>query len=268
MGDAESLSGGGSGSAGALVLHAVDVHKSFGRLQVLKGISLDVHRAETVCIIGPSGSGKSTFLRCINHLEHINSGRIEVNGQLIGYRQRNGKLVEDSETNIARQRTQIGMVFQRFNLFPHKTALENVTEAPIHVLDVPKAQAVAEGETLLARVGLADKRDAYPGKLSGGQQQRVAIARALAMKPALMLFDEATSALDPEVIGDVLAVMEELAHAGMTMIVVTHEMGFARHAADRVAMMDEGRIIEQGTPEHFFDAPEQERTKAFLSKIL
>jgi polar amino acid transport system ATP-binding protein len=269
MGDAQSLNGGGPPEAAdALVLHAVDVHKSFGRLEVLRGISLDVRRAETVCIIGPSGSGKSTFLRCINHLEKIDSGRIEVNGQLIGYRQRNGRLVEDSEARIAQQRTQIGMVFQRFNLFPHKTALENVIEAPVHVLDVPKAQAVAEGETLLARVGLDDKRDVYPGKLSGGQQQRVAIARALAMKPALMLFDEATSALDPEVIGEVLNVMEELADGGMTMIVVTHEMGFARHAADRVVMMDEGRIIEEGTPEHFFVAPEQERTKAFLSKIL
>ena len=268
MGDPQSLNGATADPAGELVLHAVDVHKSFGRLQVLQGVSLDVRRAETVCIIGPSGSGKSTFLRCINHLEKIDSGRIEVNGQLIGYRQRNGKLVEDSEKSIARQRTQIGMVFQRFNLFPHKTALENVIEAPVHVLDVPKAQAVAEGEALLARVGLADKRNVYPGKLSGGQQQRVAIARALAMKPALMLFDEATSALDPEVIGEVLAVMEELARAGMTMIVVTHEMGFARQAADRVAMMDEGRIIEQGPPGHFFDAPEQERTKAFLSKIL
>jgi polar amino acid transport system ATP-binding protein len=267
MGDARSVNGAAL-DAGALVLHAVDVHKRFGRLEVLRGVSLDVRRAETVCIIGPSGSGKSTFLRCINHLEKIDSGRIEVNGQLIGYRQRNGKLVEDSEKSIARQRTQIGMVFQRFNLFPHKTALENVIEAPVRVLRKPKEQAVAEGEALLARVGLADKRDVYPGKLSGGQQQRVAIARALAMKPALILFDEATSALDPEVIGEVLAVMEELAHAGMTMIVVTHEMGFARHAADRVVMMDEGRLIEEGTPDHFFEAPVQERTKAFLSKIL
>jgi polar amino acid transport system ATP-binding protein len=268
MGDAESLNSASPGSAGALVLHAVDVYKSFGRLEVLRGVSLDVRPAETVCIIGPSGSGKSTFLRCINHLEQIDSGRIEVNGRLIGYRQRNGKLVADSEKSIARQRTQIGMVFQRFNLFPHKTALENVIEAPIHVLDVPKAQAVADGEALLARVGLADKRDVYPGKLSGGQQQRVAIARALAMKPALMLFDEATSALDPEVIGEVLTVMEELGHAGMTMIVVTHEMGFARHAADRVVVMDDGRFIEQGPPEALFDAPEQDRTRAFLSKIL
>src|SRR5205085_317246 len=196
----------------------------------------------TVCIIGPSGSGKTTFIRCINHLEKIDSGRIEVNGHLIGYRQANGKLVEDSERSIARQRTEIGMVFQRFNLFPHKTALENVTEAPIHVLGTPKSQAVREAEWLLARVGLADKRDVYPGKLSGGQQQRVAIARALAMKPALMLFDEATSALDPEVIGEVLTVMEGLAtDFQTTMIVVTHEMGFAREAADRVVMMDDGQ---------------------------
>jgi polar amino acid transport system ATP-binding protein len=250
------------------ILSARDVHKRFGRLPVLNGVSLDVRRGETVCIIGPSGSGKTTFLRCVNHLEKIDAGRIDVNGHLIGYRQANGRLVEDSERNIARQRTEIGMVFQRFNLFPHKTALENVTEAPVHVLGVPPRDAVAEAESLLARVGLADKRDVYPGKLSGGQQQRVAIARALAMKPALMLFDEPTSALDPEVIGEVLTVMEELAHEGMTMIVVTHEMGFAREAADRVVMMDDGRVIEEGTPEHFFQAPEHERTKQFLSKIL
>ncbi len=250
------------------VMRAEDVHKRFGKLEVLKGVSLEVNKGETVCIIGPSGSGKTTFIRCINHLEKIDSGRIEVNGQLIGYRQRNGKLVEDSERNIARQRTQIGMVFQRFNLFPHKTALENVIEAPLNVLGQPKEHAVDKAKVLLSRVGLGDKLDTYPGKLSGGQQQRVAIARALAMEPALILFDEPTSALDPEVIGEVLAVMEELAHAGMTMIVVTHEMGFAREAADRVVMMDDGLIIEEGTPEHFFDAPEHERTKQFLSKIL
>src|SRR6201997_518526 len=208
------------------VMHAENVHKSFGKLEVLKGVSLEVTKGETVCIIGPSGSGKTTFIRCINHLEKIDSGRIEVNGQLIGYRQRNGKLVEDSERNIARQITQIGMVFQRFNLFPHKTALENVTEAPLQVLGQPKEHAIDKAKVLLSRVGLADKLDTYPGKLSGGQQQRVAIARALAMGPALMLFDEATSALDPETIGEVLEVMEELARAGTTMIVVTHEMGF------------------------------------------
>jgi polar amino acid transport system ATP-binding protein len=247
---------------------AVGVEKRFGRLEVLKGVDLEVARAETVCIIGPSGSGKSTFLRCINHLERIDGGRIEVNGHLIGYKERNGKLVEDSEKSIARQRAQIGMVFQRFNLFPHKTALGNVIEAPIRVRGIPAERAVAAGEELLARVGLADKRDVYPGKLSGGQQQRVAIARALAMSPALMLFDEPTSALDPEVTGEVLGVMEELAREGMTMIVVTHEMGFARKAADRVVMMDEGRIIEEGSPEHFFVSPTEERTRQFLSKIL
>ena len=251
-----------------VVMSAEGVHKRFGRLEVLKGVSVDVSKGETVCIIGPSGSGKTTFIRCVNHLEKIDGGRITVNGHLIGYRERNGKLVEDSERSIAKQRTQIGMVFQRFNLFPHKTALENVIEAPVRVLGVREKEAADDGVRLLTRVGLAEKCDTYPGKLSGGQQQRVAIARALAMKPALMLFDEPTSALDPEVIGEVLSVMEELAHEGMTMIVVTHEMGFAREAADRVVMMDEGRIIEEGTPEHFFEAPEQERTKQFLSKIL
>ena len=250
------------------IVRATDVEKRFGRLEVLKGISLEVKPQETVCIIGPSGSGKSTFLRCINHLEKIDGGRIEVNGHLIGYRQENGKLTEDSEANIARQRSEIGMVFQRFNLFPHMTALENVIEAPVRVRNTKRARAVAEAEELLARVGLEDKRDTYPAKLSGGQQQRVAIARALAMKPALMLFDEATSALDPETVGDVLNVMKELALGGMTMIVVTHEMGFAREVGDRVVMMDDGRIIEEGTPQHFFEAPREERTKQFLSKIL
>jgi polar amino acid transport system ATP-binding protein len=251
-----------------VIMRAVDVWKRFGRLEVLKGVTLDVKRRETVCVIGASGSGKTTLIRCINHLEKIDAGRIEVNGHLIGYRERNGKLVEDSEKNIAKQRTEIGMVFQRFNLFPHKTALENVIEAPVRVRGVAKEQAVREAEALLARVRLADKRDIYPNKLSGGQQQRVAIARALAMKPALMLFDEPTSALDPETIGEVLDAMKELAREGMTMIVVTHEMGFAREAADRVVMMDEGKIIEEGTPEHFFLSPTHERTKQFLSKIL
>jgi polar amino acid transport system ATP-binding protein len=256
-------------SSNGLVLNAQDVQKRFGRLEVLKGVSLEVSRGEVVCVIGPSGSGKTTFIRCINHLEKIDGGRIEVNGHLIGYRERNGKLVEDSESSIARQRAEIGMVFQRFNLFPHKTALENVIEAPVHVRGVPKQQAVKEGEALLARVGLAEKRNVYPGKLSGGQQQRVAIARALAMKPTLLLFDEATSALDPEMIGEVLNVMKGLAtDFQTTMIVVTHEMGFAREAANRVVMMDEGRIIEEGAPEHFFREPREERTKQFLSKIL
>jgi polar amino acid transport system ATP-binding protein len=255
-------------AASDTVVRAVDVHKRFGRLHVLKGVDLEVRRGETVCIIGPSGSGKSTFLRCINHLEKIDSGRIEVNGHLIGYRERNGNLIEDSERSIARQRAEIGIVFQRFNLFPHMTALGNVIEAPIRVRGTSQTEAVAAGEKLLERVGLADKRDVYPGKLSGGQQQRVAIARALAMNPAVMLFDEPTSALDPEVIGEVLEVMEELAREGMTMIVVTHEMGIARSAAERMAMMDDGRIIEEGPPEHFFTAPSEERTQQFLAKIL
>ena len=251
-----------------VVVEATDVEKWFGRLQVLKGVSMTVSRREVVVIIGPSGSGKTTFIRCINHLERIQSGRISVNGHLIGYREDNGKLVEDKESNIARQRQEIGMVFQRFNLFPHKTALENVIEAPVHVRGQKEEEAKTVGLALLTRVGLAHKADAYPAELSGGQQQRVAIARALAMKPALMLFDEPTSALDPEMIGEVLEVMKELALEGMTMIVVSHEMGFAREVADRMVMMDDGQIIEAGTPEHFFSAPQQERTKNFLSKIL
>jgi polar amino acid transport system ATP-binding protein len=251
-----------------IVVDATDVQKWFGRLHVLRGVTLTVKRQEVVVVIGPSGSGKTTFLRCINHLEKIQSGRILVNGQLIGYREVNGRLIEDREQNIARQRQQIGMVFQRFNLFPHMTTLGNIIEAPIRVRGVPESEAIETGRALLARVGLSAKENAYPNQLSGGQQQRVAIARALAMRPALMLFDEATSALDPEMIGEVIEVMEELGREGMTMIVVTHEMGFAREAADRVVMMDEGRIIEEGTPQHFFTAPTHERTKAFLSKIL
>jgi polar amino acid transport system ATP-binding protein len=251
-----------------VVVQATDVNKYFGRLHVLKGVSMTVKRQEVVVVIGASGSGKTTFIRCVNHLEKIQSGRIFVNGHLIGYRETNGKLVEDRESNIARQRQEIGMVFQRFNLFPHKTALENIIEAPLLVRKVPQAEAVEMGQALLARVGLAQKADVYPAQLSGGQQQRVAIARALAMKPALMLFDEPTSALDPEMIGEVLEVMKELAREGMTMIVVTHEMGFAREVAERVVMMDDGQIIEEGTPEHFFTNPQHERTKSFLSKIL
>ncbi|HEY6056432.1 MAG TPA: amino acid ABC transporter ATP-binding protein [Candidatus Limnocylindrales bacterium] len=251
-----------------VVLEATDVHKWFGRLHVLKGMSMTVKRREVVVVIGASGSGKTTFIRCVNHLEKIQQGRIFVNGHLIGYREANGKLVEDREKNIARQRQQIGMVFQRFNLFPHMTALENIVEAPIRVRGIAVDEATTIGRTLLDRVGLSAKESVYPSQLSGGQQQRVAIARALAMKPALMLFDEPTSALDPEMIGEVLEVMKELAREGMTMIVVTHEMGFAREVADRVVMMDEGQIIEEGTPEHFFTAPAHERTKAFLSKIL
>jgi len=251
------------------IVKAEQVDKYFGRQRVLCGVSLEVEKKEVVCIIGPSGSGKTTFLRCINHLERIDGGRIEVNGHLIGYRPgKNGGLVEDSERNIALQRTEIGFVFQRFNLWPHKTALQNIIEAPMRVRKVPEQEAVAQGEALLARVGLVDKRNAYPGKLSGGQQQRVAIARALAMKPALMLFDEPTSALDPEMIGEVLEVMKELASDGMTMVVVSHEMGFAREAADRMVMMDDGVVVEEAPPAEFFLAPREERTRQFLSKIL
>jgi polar amino acid transport system ATP-binding protein len=250
------------------VVEAVGVHKWFGKLHVLRGISLTVKRGEAVVVLGPSGSGKSTFLRCVNHLEKIQEGRILVNGHLIGYREVKGRLVEDKEKNIARQRAEIGMVFQSFNLFPHKTALENVIAGPVHVRKVDEERARTEALALLERVGLRDKADNYPLRLSGGQQQRVAIARALAMKPALMLFDEPTSALDPEMIGEVLAVMKELAFDGMTMIVVTHEMGFAREAADRVIMMADGVIVEEGVPSSFFTSPEHERTKAFLSQIL
>jgi polar amino acid transport system ATP-binding protein len=261
--------GGAPTAPSDVVVETVDVHKWFGQLHVLKGVSATVRRKEVVVVIGASGSGKTTFIRCINHLEKIQRGRIFVNGHLIGYRELpGGKLVEDKEKNIALQRQEIGMVFQRFNLFPHKSALENVIEAPVHVRHQPEEEARAMGLALLTRVGLGHKTDVYPSQLSGGQQQRVAIARALAMKPALMLFDEPTSALDPEMIGEVLDVMKELAREGMTMIVVTHEMGFAREVADRVLMMDDGVIIEEGTPEHFFEAPTHERTKSFLSKIL
>jgi polar amino acid transport system ATP-binding protein len=253
-----------------VVVDARDVNKFFGRLHVLKDVCLQVKRQETVVIIGPSGSGKTTFIRCVNHLEKIQSGRIFVNGHLIGYREAGAgtRLVEDKEKNIARQRQEIGMVFQRFNLFPHMTALENIIEAPLHVRGIKHDEAEAMGLALLDRVGLGAKAKVYPTQLSGGQQQRVAIARALAMKPALMLFDEPTSALDPEMIGEVLEVMKELAREGMTMIVVSHEMGFAREVANRVVMMDEGVVVEEGTPAQIFNAPTQERTKTFLSKIL
>lgn len=260
--------GGVPAPAADTVVEAVDVNKWFGHLHVLKGMNLTVRRQEVVVVIGPSGSGKTTFLRCINHIERIQQGRIYVNGHLMGYREQNGRLVEERERNIARQRQEIGFVFQRFNLFPHKTALENVVEAPIQVRHIRSDEARALGEALLARVGLGHKIEAYPAQLSGGQQQRVAIARALAMKPALMLFDEPTSALDPEMIGEVLDVMKELAREGMTMIVVSHEMGFVREVCSRVAMMDDGMVIEEGPPSHFFENPTQERTKAFLSKIL
>jgi polar amino acid transport system ATP-binding protein len=250
-----------------VIVQAEHIEKHFGQLHVLKDVSLRVCKNEVLVIIGPSGSGKSTFLRTINHLEKLDGGRILVNGHMIGYTERNGKIVEDSERNIARQRMDIGMVFQRFNLFPHLTAFENIIEAPIQVRKMPKDQAVADGERLLARVGLVDKRDKYPNQLSGGQQQRIAIARALAMKPSLMLFDEPTSALDPEMIGEVLDVMKELANE-MTMLVVSHEMGFARAAADRVIFMDEGRIVEEAPPDVMFSNPKSERTQLFLSKIL
>ena len=251
------------------MVKAEAVHKRFGRLEVLKGVSLEVQPGEVVCMIGASGSGKSTFLRCINHLERIDAGRLWVDGRLVGYRQSGDKLYELRDADVCRERSEIGMVFQRFNLFGHLTALENVIEAPIRVRKLRKRDAVAQGRSVLEQVGLADKIDNYPAQLSGGQQQRVAIARALAMKPKLMLFDEPTSALDPELVGEVLDVMKGLAlDFQTTMIVVTHEMGFAREAADRVLMMDDGRIIEEGTPEHFFTAPREERTKQFLSAIL
>ncbi|KTB59770.1 arginine ABC transporter ATP-binding protein [Pseudomonas fluorescens] len=252
-----------------LIIEALDIHKSFGTLQILKGISLQVRRGEVVVLIGASGSGKTTFIRCINLLEDIQGGRIRVNGRAMGYRERSdGSLVRDSERNIARQRRDIGMVFQRFNLFPHMTALENIIEAPIQVLGTPRAEALEQARGLLARVGLADKASHYPSMLSGGQQQRVAIARALAMKPQAMLFDEPTSALDPETVGEVLQVMKELAEEGMTMVVVTHEMGFAREVADRVVVLDQGELIEQGTPEQIFSHPSHPRTRAFLSRVL
>jgi polar amino acid transport system ATP-binding protein len=250
------------------MVKAERVEKRFGRLEVLKDVSLEVARSEVVCMLGPSGSGKSTFLRCINHLEKIDGGRLSVDGNLVGYRQVGTKLYEQHDAEICRDRAEIGMVFQSFNLFGHMTALENVVEAPIHVKKVAKAEALARGKELLEQVGLGERLNAYPSQLSGGQQQRVALARALAMQPKLMLFDEPTSALDPELVGDVLGVMRQLAREGMTMIVVTHEMGFAREAADRVVVMDDGRIIEEGAPDDLFDRPQEARTRQFLSKIL
>jgi polar amino acid transport system ATP-binding protein len=244
------------------------VHKSFGPVEVLKGINLEVNTGEVFCLIGPSGSGKSTFLRCINHLEKINAGRLSVDGELVGYREKNGKLHELKDREVALKRRDIGMVFQRFNLFPHLTALENVMEAPVQVKGEAKAAARERAEALLARVGLADKARNYPSQLSGGQQQRVAIARALAMEPKLMLFDEPTSALDPELVGDVLDVMRGLAEDGMTMIVVTHEMGFAREVGDALVFMDEGVVVESGHPREVLTNPQHERTRAFLSKVL
>ncbi|HLZ22981.1 MAG TPA: amino acid ABC transporter ATP-binding protein [Ktedonobacterales bacterium] len=251
------------------MVDARDVHKSFHHNEVLRGVSMRVRKGEVVCIIGPSGSGKTTFLRCINHLEKINSGRIYVEGHLIGYRELpDGRIVEDSEKNIAQLRAEIGMVFQRFNLFPHMTALQNIMEAPCQVKGIASDQMEGKARALLKKVGLEYKADAYPARLSGGQQQRVAIARALAMDPKLMLFDEATSALDPELVGEVLKVMRQLAEEGMTMVVVTHEMGFAREVADRVIFMDGGVIVEEGQPAQIFSAPQQERTQSFLRKVL
>ncbi|MBG6239217.1 polar amino acid transport system ATP-binding protein [Mycetocola sp. CAN_C7] len=252
----------------APMVRAESVCKNFGSNQVLKGITLEVARGEVMCLVGPSGSGKSTFLRCINHLERVDAGRLFVDDALVGYEQRGDKLYELKPKVAARQRRDIGMVFQRFNLFPHMTALENVIEAPIQVRGLSRSAATAKGRELLERVGLADHIDHYPAHLSGGQQQRVAIARALAMEPKLMLFDEPTSALDPELVGEVLDVMKELASTGMTMIVVTHEMGFAREVADSLVFMDGGVVVESGNPREVLANPQHGRTQAFLSKVL
>jgi polar amino acid transport system ATP-binding protein len=254
--------------AGAPMVLAESVHKRFGLLEVLKGIDLTVAAGEVMVIIGPSGSGKSTFLRCINHLEKIDAGRLWVDGRLVGYREHGGKLHELKDREVAAQRREIGMVFQRFHLFPHMTALENVIEAPLRVKGVGKQAARARGTELLERVGLGDRVHNYPNQLSGGQQQRVAIARALAMEPKLMLFDEPTSALDPELVGEVLDVMRGLAADGMTMVVVTHEMGFAREVGDTLVFMDDGAIVESGEPRQVLTDPQHERTRAFLSKVL
>ncbi|WP_106399107.1 amino acid ABC transporter ATP-binding protein [Actinocorallia populi] len=257
-----------AGAPAEFMVEAEDVHKSFGRVEVLKGIDLQVKPGEVMCVVGPSGSGKSTFLRCVNHLEKINSGRLWVNGRLMGYREKNGRLYELRDREVAAQRRDIGMVFQRFNLFPHMTALENVMEAPLRVKRRPKAEVRTRAEELLERVGLADRMGNYPSQLSGGQQQRVAIARALAMDPALMLFDEPTSALDPELVGEVLTVMQQLAADGMTMMVVTHEMGFAREVGDSLVFMDGGVIVEQGDPREVLADPSHPRTREFFSKVL
>jgi polar amino acid transport system ATP-binding protein len=250
------------------MVKAEEVHKRFGRLEVLKGISLEVAPKGVMVLLGPSGSGKSTFLRCINHLEKIDAGRLSVDGNLVGYRQEGDKLYELHEREIARERAEIGMVFQSFNLFPHMTALENVVAAPMYVKGMSRAEAVEVGTRTLDRVGLNDKLQVYPAQLSGGQQQRVAIARALAMEPKLMLFDEPTSALDPELVGEVLDVMRALAAAGMTMVVVTHEIGFAREVADTLVFMDGGVVVEQGRPREVLAHPTHERTRAFFSKVL
>jgi polar amino acid transport system ATP-binding protein len=250
------------------MVEARRVRKSFGPVEVLKGIDFDVNAGEVVCLLGPSGSGKSTFLRCINHLERVDGGEIWVNGHLVGYRKAGGKKHELRPRDIARQRRDVGMVFQRFNLFPHRTAVENVMEAPVYVKGENRAEAKRRATALLDQVGLADRAGHYPAQLSGGQQQRVAIARALAMNPALMLFDEPTSALDPELVGEVLDVMRRLAADGMTMIVVTHEIGFAREVADSVVFMDDGVVVESGPPREVLTNPRHQRTSAFLSKVL
>ncbi|MBJ8341591.1 amino acid ABC transporter ATP-binding protein [Antrihabitans sp. YC3-6] len=250
------------------MVKAEQVCKSFGALKVLKGITLEVDRGQVLCLVGPSGSGKSTFLRCINHLEQVNAGRLYVDGDLVGYREKNGKLYEMPPKAAAKQRRDIGMVFQHFNLFPHRTALENIVEAPTQVKGIKKADAVTRAKDLLDQVGLSEKANAYPAQLSGGQQQRVAIARALAMDPKLMLFDEPTSALDPELVGEVLSVMKNLAREGMTMVVVTHEMGFAREVADQLVFMDGGVVVESGKPRELLANPQHDRTKLFLSKLL
>jgi len=252
----------------SLMVDAQEIKKSYGSHKVLKGVSITVNEGEVACIIGPSGSGKSTFLRCINHLEKIDGGRILVDGKIMGYREAHGKLYELKESEADLQRRDIGMVFQRFNLFPHMTALENITSGLIHVKKMEKRVAEAEGRELLEKVGLGAKSLHYPAQLSGGQQQRVAIARALAMKPKLMLFDEPTSALDPELVGDVLQVMKDLAASGMTMIVVTHEMSFAREVGDSLFFMDDGLVIESGPPEEVLTKPREPRTREFLSKVL
>jgi polar amino acid transport system ATP-binding protein len=252
----------------APMVQAEAVHKSFGRLEVLRGIDLQVYPKEVMCMIGPSGSGKSTFLRCINHLEKIDAGRLSVDGELVGYRQRGDKLYELGDAEVCQKRSEIGMVFQRFNLFPHMTALGNIAEAPMRVKRESRAVAVERARKLLERVGLGEKVDAYPNQLSGGQQQRVAIARALAMEPKLMLFDEPTSALDPELVGEVLDVMRGLAEDGMTMVVVTHEIGFAREVGDSLVFMDGGVIVEAGKPRDVLSNPQHERTRSFLSKVL
>jgi polar amino acid transport system ATP-binding protein len=250
------------------MVRAEGVRKSYGHCDALRGIDLEVATGEVMCLIGPSGSGKSTFLRCINHLEKVDAGRLEVDGELVGYREHGGRLYELRDREVCAKRAEIGMVFQRFNLFPHMTAVDNVTLGPVTVKGVGKAAALERARALLARVGLADKLTAYPNQLSGGQQQRVAIARALAMQPKLMLFDEPTSALDPELVGDVLDVMRGLAEDGMTMIVVTHEIGFAREVGDNLVFMDEGVVVESGPPREVIANPKSERTKAFLAKVL